>query len=79
MGLSLKLKREQKYAMSKNFKTLAVECLKNGNYHVYRKFLMQKNIFKMDPKVRKLQEPGNKQNKNQENKRNCQIMYNSNQ
>ena len=44
--------------MYKNLKKPAFECLENGNYH---------NIFKIDPSTRKLQEPGNKQNKIKEN------------
>ena len=49
--------------MLKNLKTPAVECLENENYHVYRKLFHAKQHFKMDPSARKLQEPGNKQNK----------------
>ena len=56
------------YVMYKNLKTWTVECLENGNFHVYRKFCLGKTtFFKMDPSVRKLQEPGNKQNKIKEN------------
>ena len=46
--------------MHKNLKTPAVECLENGNNHVYRKLF---------PSARKLQESGNgnKQNKIKEN------------
>ena len=52
--------------MLKNLRTSAVECLENGNYHVYRKlFLLQNNI--LDPSARKLQESGNKENKIKEN------------
>ena len=41
-------------------------------------FFRQNNIFKMDPSARKLQEPGNKQNKFKEKLTSCQIMYTSN-
>ena len=36
-------------------------------------------FFQLDPGARKLQEPGNKQNKIKENYLNSQIMYTSNQ
>ena len=46
--------------MYKNLKILAVECLENGNYHVYRKLFPAKQLFfQMDPSARKLQESGN--------------------
>ena len=36
--------------MYKNLKTLAVECLENGNYHVYRKlFPAKQHFFKWIP------------------------------
>ena len=35
--------------MYKNLKTPAVECLENGNYHVYRKpFPAKQHFFKID-------------------------------
>ena len=46
--------------MYKNLKAPAVECLENGNYHMYRKpFPAKTTFFKMDPSARKLQESGN--------------------
>ena len=66
--------------MYKNLKIPAVECLENGNYYVYRKLLpVEQHFFQMDPRARKLQESGNKQNKIKENQQNSQIMYTSNQ
>ena len=54
--------------MCKNLKMPAVECLENGNYHVYRKRFPAKQLFfKVDPSARKLQQSGNKQNKIKEN------------
>ena len=53
--------------MYKNLKIPAVECLENGNYHVYRKLSCKTTFFKMDPSARKLQQSGNKQNKIKEN------------
>ena len=47
--------------MYKNLKKPVVECLENGNYHVYRK-RFHATCLKMDPSARKLQESGNKQN-----------------
>ena len=51
--------------MFKNLNTPVVECLENGNYHVYRKLFHAKQ--QMDPNTRKLQESANKQNKIKEN------------
>ena len=46
--------------MYKNLKIPTVECLENGNYHVYRKlFPGEQHFFQMDPSARKLQESGN--------------------
>ena len=62
MGL-FKLKRKE-ICHAQNSKDTAVESLENGNYHMYRKlFTCKTTFFKMDPSARKLQEPGNKQNK----------------
>ena len=44
--------------MYKNLKIPTVECLENGNYHVYRKLFLENNFFQMDPCARKLQESG---------------------
>ena len=45
-----------------------VECLENGNYHVYRKLFPAKQHFFSNGSQRgKLQESGNKQNKIKEN------------
>ena len=52
--------------MYKTFKTPIVDCLENGNYHVYGKLFHQKQHF-FNPRDRKFQEPGNKQNKFKEN------------
>ena len=60
MGLGFKLK--EIYVMYKNLKTPAVQCLENGNYHMYRKLFHAKQLFEIGPSARKLQEPGNKQN-----------------
>ena len=51
-----KFRSEKKHVMSKNLMVPAVECLENGNQHVYRKLFNQKQS-------RKFQEPRNKQNK----------------
>ena len=54
--------------MYNNLKIPTVECLENGNYHEYRKlFPAKQHFFEMDPRARKLQESGNKQNKIKEN------------
>ena len=54
--------------MCTNLKTPAVECLENGNYHVYRKlFHAKQHFFKWIPEAKKLQESGNKQNEIKEN------------
>ena len=53
--------------MYKNLKTPVVECLENGNYHVYRKLSPKNTIFKMDPSAKKMQEPGKRQDKFKEN------------
>ena len=54
--------------MYKNLKIPTVECLENGNYHMYRKlFPAKQHFFQMDPSARKLQESGIKQNKIKEN------------
>ena len=45
MGLGFKLKRKKLYVMFKNLETPAVECLENGNYHVYRKLFHAKQHF----------------------------------
>ena len=42
---------------------MAVECLENGNYHVYRKVFPAKQRFFL----KKLQESGNELNKIKEN------------
>ena len=66
MGL-FKLKRKEICHAQKSQDT-AVKCLENGNYHMYRKlFTCKTAFFKMDLSARKLQEPGNKQNKTEEN------------
>ena len=44
-----------------------------------RNFFLQNNFFEMDPRAKKLQELGNKQNKIKENEQNSQIIYTSNQ
>ena len=54
--------------MYKNLKIPAVECLENGNYHVYRKLPGEQHyFFQMDHRARKLQESGNKQEEIKEN------------
>ena len=53
--------------MYKYLKIPTVECLENGNYHMYRKLFPAKQYFQMDPSARKMQESGNKQNKIKEN------------
>ena len=54
--------------MYKNLKILTVECLENGNYHVFRKlFPGKQHFFKWIPAPENLQESGNKQNKIKEN------------
>ena len=55
--------------MYKNLKTPAVECLENGNYHMYRKLFPAKkqHFLKWIPVPKQLQESGNKQNKIKDN------------
>ena len=67
MRHGFKFKKKNIYLMYKNLKSPAVECLENGNYHVYRKlFHAQQHFDKWIP-ARKFQQPGNKQNKIKEN------------
>ena len=66
--------------MYKNLKRLAVECLENGNYHVYRKIFAGITTFlKWITAPKNLQKLGNKHNKILKNSQHCQIMYTSNQ
>ena len=46
--LALNLKKKI-HVMYKKFKTPAVECLENGNYHVYRKLHPKQHFSKWIP------------------------------
>ena len=55
VGLGFKLERKKYMSCIQNPKAPTVECLRNGNYHVYRKLFQAKQHFL------KLQEPRNLQ------------------